>query len=437
MTMVSEKTVEEEEAELISGDWKREQLRRQWEKEEIELLKKNDVHYQDLLFNEARTHGVGYYGFSRDEEERAKQQENLRKLREETEAEQKRAQELRMIREKQLKARAKAARDRRRARLGLPPGGDSEEEEKIEDEKKIEKEKDDLEISEIDIEKVSKEKDLEEKRKRHVRPWDIGKEGVLGKKEHYEYTQEEWVDRKRKERVEEFAPPTSYNLKKCGKKDSARTSGKDSFKLTDTKKISTKAGNSLRVSDDKEPMKFSDMKDPSSFSGCHTKSSFSEEEEKDSCKKSLYFSTKSSESSSKKKSIKRRNVFSDMKDEDQVQNLFVPTLIQNEVENRSEDENDRLIQDFNVVKKKINSKSDSSFDSEEEKEEEKKRQSGKGAEVPPPCSFDYYTPQTKRKSYKKHKLDPEDSIAAGLKFLREQIEKKEASKKNPSEVFLF
>lgn len=74
-----------------------------------------------LLLIEARTHGVGYYGFSKDEEERLKQLEALKRLREETEQKQRRAQDLKLMREKQLAARIKAAKDRRRARLGLPP----------------------------------------------------------------------------------------------------------------------------------------------------------------------------------------------------------------------------------------------------------------------------------------------------------------------------
>lgn len=77
-----------------------------------------------FVFPEARTHGVGYYGFSKDEELRAQQQEALRKLREETQAEQKKAQDLKALREKQLAERAKAARNRRRARMGLPPEED-------------------------------------------------------------------------------------------------------------------------------------------------------------------------------------------------------------------------------------------------------------------------------------------------------------------------
>lgn len=66
-------------------------------------------------------HGVGYYQFSKDEEKRKTQQEALKNLRKETEDQQKRAQELKLLREKQLKARIKAARNRKRARMELPP----------------------------------------------------------------------------------------------------------------------------------------------------------------------------------------------------------------------------------------------------------------------------------------------------------------------------
>lgn len=67
---------------------------------------------------------MGYFSFSKDEEERAQQQEALRKLRDETHEKQKRAQEMRALREKQLAARAKAARNRKRIRMGLPPEED-------------------------------------------------------------------------------------------------------------------------------------------------------------------------------------------------------------------------------------------------------------------------------------------------------------------------
>lgn len=48
-------------------------------------------------------------------------------------------------------------------------------------------------------------------KKPHVREWDLGKEGVTSI-----LSQEEWVDRQRKQRNNEFAPPSMYDShKKC------------------------------------------------------------------------------------------------------------------------------------------------------------------------------------------------------------------------------
>lgn len=45
----------------------------------------------------------------------------MKNLRKNTEEQQKRAQEMKKLRDKQLKARIKAAKNRRRIRMGLPP----------------------------------------------------------------------------------------------------------------------------------------------------------------------------------------------------------------------------------------------------------------------------------------------------------------------------
>lgn len=79
-----------------------------------------------LSFAEARTHGVGYYSFSTDEEERLRQQEQLRNLRKETLENQAAAQEAAVRKKKQMQERLRAARRRKRERLGLPPEEDSE-----------------------------------------------------------------------------------------------------------------------------------------------------------------------------------------------------------------------------------------------------------------------------------------------------------------------
>ncbi|RZC32897.1 coiled-coil domain-containing protein 174 [Asbolus verrucosus] len=288
-----------EENELLSSDMRREILRRQWEKEEEELRNKQDIHYQDILFNEARSHGVGYYGFSKDEEVRAKQQEALKKLREETKQQQKKSQELKAMREKQLASRVRAAQNRKRARLGLPP---------LEDEPAAppEPEKPPEKADEVD----EKEKKLEKKRKSHVRPWDIGKEGV---KEHYEYSQEEWVDKKRRERQAEFAPPSAY-------KREYRSTSKRDF---------------------------------------------------DDSKKSLHFSTKNPYKAK-------------------------PVPIVNEL---SDDE---------------------------------APERGRGAEVAPPPIYD--APSDSKRMKKPENIN--DSIEAGLKYLREQLEKKQTQNRRANDMFL-
>lgn len=82
---------------------------------------------------EAREHGVGFYEFSTDHEEREKQQEALSKIRDSTlEAQQQRA-DLKKSRDNIIANRVKLAKARVRARHGLPP----EEEKPAEDGKRI------------------------------------------------------------------------------------------------------------------------------------------------------------------------------------------------------------------------------------------------------------------------------------------------------------
>lgn len=291
-----------DDSEMLSSDMQRELQRRKWEKEEDDLQHKSDVHYQDVLFNEARTHGVGYYGFSKDEEERARQQESLNNLRKETQQKQKTAQEVKKNREKQMKTRILAATNRKRVREGLPPLTELEEENPTKVEP-IEPEK--PKLSHKDEEN---EKKREDKRKKHVRPWDIGKDGV---KEHVEYSQEEWVDKQRKNRDEEFAPPSCY------------THDKYSAKIEPKKKLNPYLSNSKQES----------------------------------------------------------------------------RPIQNELSEDSSEDEDRLMSDFYRVQK--------------------------GAAIPPPSTFDYYGPSSKKQAkFDKNDSDMEDSIMQGLKYIRNKVEKK-------------
>lgn len=108
-------------SEAISTMTKHDEQRINWERKELENVDKPDVHYQDVFFDEARTHGVGYYAFSTDEAERKQQQRELEKSRKATEAEQNRRDELRAQRDKIVADRVLAAKNRIRARSGLPP----------------------------------------------------------------------------------------------------------------------------------------------------------------------------------------------------------------------------------------------------------------------------------------------------------------------------
>ncbi|XP_015113109.1 coiled-coil domain-containing protein 174 [Diachasma alloeum] len=180
-----------------------EKLRKKWEEQTEKLSHKPDIHYQDILFDEARAHGVGYYAFSQDEDERLKQQENLSKLRRETEQRQKEAQNLKELKAQMEKNRLKAARIRQRIRAGLPAEPDEEEQtpkSPTQSPATPELTKEPEETSKID--EKNEENSLcviEDKIKA------FGE--LLGKRPKFrELSQEEWVHKRRKDRMGEFAP---------------------------------------------------------------------------------------------------------------------------------------------------------------------------------------------------------------------------------------
>ncbi|XP_066150027.1 coiled-coil domain-containing protein 174 [Euwallacea fornicatus] len=362
-----ESQIAEQESEMISGDMRREMLRRQWEMEEDELRDKTDIHYQNILFNEARQHGVGYYAFSKDEEERAKQQEALKKLRAETEQKQKRAVEVKEFRDKQMAARIKAAKNRRRARLGLPPEEDEpeappapdteSEEQKKKQEKKTKKQ-------------LEREEKLNEARKRHVRPWDIGKEGVS---EFYEMSQHEWNEKKRKERRKEFAPPTVYSKRDFSGMRTLESHNEDSDKSLrfTTKSLKKRSINPYKYDEDSPPRKLSHRP---------PKSKSYEPEEPTSDQEGL------------------------------TSDAMAPTPIMNEVEDT--EFGDSLLADYNKVM-------------EEKAREVNEESRSKRTEIPPPPTFEYFGPLgVPPPTRNVGQMNISESIEAGLKFLRSQEEQK-------------
>lgn len=212
---------------------KHDTMRCNWEKKEVENLGKTDVHYQDVFFDEARQHGVGYYAFSTDEEERARQQRELEETRKRTLAQQEEKDAQRAHRDNIIAERVLAAKNRQRARLGLPPleklegsleNGDSKNKTETKAERKLRKRE---EKRKRKLEEEAKIR--EEERQNHVRPWDKGKSGKRRPQDYYSdsddeeewryvpertpMSQEQWNDIKRAERKQEFAPPPPKTIR--------------------------------------------------------------------------------------------------------------------------------------------------------------------------------------------------------------------------------
>ncbi|KAK0167451.1 hypothetical protein PV327_004847 [Microctonus hyperodae] len=187
-------------------------MRKKWEEQTEKLTKKADIHYQDILFDEARAHGVGYYAFSQDEEERTKQQLNLTKIRKETEQKQKELKEMQDLKNKMEENRLKTARIRARVRAGLLPEPTEEE---IENNSPNEESTINTENTEWKSPKndESVEQDLTKSKANDKNSLMIVEDKIkafgelLGKRLPWrELSQDEWIDKRRKDRHGEFAP---------------------------------------------------------------------------------------------------------------------------------------------------------------------------------------------------------------------------------------
>ncbi|KAH8414179.1 hypothetical protein KR222_011646 [Zaprionus bogoriensis] len=223
-------------SEALSTMTKHDEQRMNWERKELENFDKPDVHYQDVFFDEARTHGVGYYAFSTDEAERKRQQQELEQSRKATQAQQKRRDELRAQRDKLVADRVLAAKNRIRARNGLPPIS-KEDYEREQQQKQAEASAETAEREREQKEEAEKkaaqreaeEAERAELRKEYIRDWDRDKAGVPKKHhdeeepapEEWQYkaerlpmSQEEWNEQQRAVRAPEFAPMPEVELKR-------------------------------------------------------------------------------------------------------------------------------------------------------------------------------------------------------------------------------
>lgn len=205
---------------MISKSSKMDEMRQQWEQKEQENITRTDIHYQDVLFDEARTHGIGYYAFSVDQTERAKQQQELEVEREKTLEAQRQREKTRLNREKAISDRVFSAKNRQRARNGLSPLN-REEYDAVENQKnQVDDEKLKLQAEEEKKKRDEQERLDQEKRKQHLRDWDRGKDNARkatnAESDEGEWaykpekpepmSQEQWNEMKRLERNPEFAP---------------------------------------------------------------------------------------------------------------------------------------------------------------------------------------------------------------------------------------
>ena len=205
-----------DEPDMLSEDMRRDLIRQKWEKEEMENLTKDSLHYTDVRFDEARAHGAGFYAFSKDEQTREQEQVTLKKLHEETDNARIEKVKKAEKRKHEMADRIWKIKQKRREKLGLPP---------LEEEKpKFSTDTDDNNADTVDFTKsvvdglkmFRKTREEEEtrsneiKRRENLRDWDVGKDGLEEmKKEWRVLTNQEWLAKQRQERKPEFAPPTS------------------------------------------------------------------------------------------------------------------------------------------------------------------------------------------------------------------------------------
>jgi hypothetical protein len=104
----------------------REQMRSKWEAEMEELRNKTHVHYQDVLFDEKREHGVGFYRFSTDDNQRAEQMTTLNELRANTISEQNKFMQEKERKQSSMSERLNKIRLRKAKEMGIDLSGNNQ-----------------------------------------------------------------------------------------------------------------------------------------------------------------------------------------------------------------------------------------------------------------------------------------------------------------------
>lgn len=206
----------------------REKMREKWEKEQEELLD-GAVHYEHVKHDEVRDLGTGYFAFSKDEEERKKQLDDLKNMREETKSAQSKKELLKNKRKRALESRLEKVK---RRKLGYPDeeGKDDGDESSNKndandfsaDEKPSSPKKEGNNVcnDESPDNSLLSEDDNNtlkscRKQSQQERDWDQGKKtGFLNKiflkSKTLKPVYEKLIEERRTERADDFAPPSSY-----------------------------------------------------------------------------------------------------------------------------------------------------------------------------------------------------------------------------------
>lgn len=175
------------------------------------------VHYQNVQFSEIRDHGVGYFAFSQEEKERQEQMELLKNLRQETVESKQASEKLKQKKQALLQSRLAKVCQRRNIDSSVLQACTTKQEE-------TEDISDGMGLEQGSGNPTDKPKNTEPDAKvssKKIRPWDMGKSNFdfpvqIPKKK--QSGTEKWIEHKRAERNEEFAPPSFYNTEPETKK---------------------------------------------------------------------------------------------------------------------------------------------------------------------------------------------------------------------------
>ncbi|XP_034023479.1 coiled-coil domain-containing protein 174-like [Thalassophryne amazonica] len=227
---------------LLSEDMRRELQRQEWEREEEEAMKRpiGPIHYENIRGQEARELGVGYYAFSQNEEQRAKQRETLDMLRDQTTEQRTKRERLKEKRQAILQARLAKVRQRKGKKTKLDGAEEEQKHEKSEGEEDEPVGPSPLPEECPEVSTLKKvEVEIQERKDTkpgvpHIREWDRGKEFLF----------RDWRSRRQEERDTEFAPPSAYFTDEKRQRSGKTNSQQDSKSTTAFKWTKSHGGTS-------------------------------------------------------------------------------------------------------------------------------------------------------------------------------------------------